>query len=140
MGEPAVSLGRCQRHPWKETMSVRRSHAAAMVLSVVPAVLGIGVAASQPNAEPLACFAVAGAPNGDNDARVGRQGCLNKITGVGRVLEERDLFPDDVVGSARFPAGMTTINGSCGNGRGTHYSEFSSSSGAYARSATIWTC
>lgn len=100
-------------------------------------VTGVAVAET---AVTQACTIRADVPNSANDAVVGRSGCSNTVSGTGRIKEYRNNFPDDVVGSRTFNAGLAWVYGSCGNGTGSYYSEFSSSSGAYGKSATVTTC
>lgn len=103
---------------------------------------GIGIAAAEQASSnsPQACYIRTDIPDWENDARVGREGCANTLSGTGRIKENRPNFPDDVVGELTFQAGVRWVFGSCGNGPGYYYSEFSSSSGAFGQSADGYRC
>lgn len=80
-------------------------------------------------------------PNSSNDAIVGREGCSGTVDGVGRVREDRNNWPDDTVGSVSGSGwGTKWVYGSCGNGNGTYYSDFRSSTGASAESSRATRC
>lgn len=85
-------------------------------------------------AHTTACTARAGLPNASNNAYVGRDGCSSNQYGTGWVKEDRTRWPDSTVGVRTFSGGMAWVNGSCGNGEGSYYSEYESSSGASAQS------
>ncbi|MFY1686323.1 hypothetical protein [Plantactinospora sp. WMMB782] len=104
----------------------------------------VGVAAGVAVADSssaLACTLRADVPNSNNDAVVGREGCSNTVDGEGRIREDRNAWPDDTVGSISGGGwGTKTVNGSCGNGRGSYYSDFKSSTGASAASSRATRC
>lgn len=99
---------------------------------------GVGVAAAE-SSTALDCALRADRPNAANDAIMGRVGCSNTISGEGVIKESRFGF-DDIVGRKTFPAGTEKVLGSCGNGEGSYYSVFTSSSGARAGSSIVTTC
>lgn len=113
-----------------------------LTLTAAPVLLvtGITIAASESASAGTQCHIRTDIPDAANDAYVGRSACSNKISGTGRIKEDRRYMPDDIVGSATFKAGVKKIYGSCGNGVGRYYSEFSSSSGAFGQSARTTTC
>jgi hypothetical protein len=104
----------------------------------------VGVAAGVAMADSpsaMACTLRTDVPNSSNDAVVGRSGCSNAIDGTGRIREDRNNWPDDTVGSISGGGwGLKTVNGSCGNGRGSYYSDFKSSTGASAASSRAVRC
>lgn len=107
-------------------------------LSLIGAAAGVAMAES---ASIQACTLRADVPNSNNNAVVGRSGCSNTVDGVGRVREDRNNWPDDTVGEVKGGGwGTKTVNGSCGNGRGTYYSDFKSSTGASAESSRATRC
>lgn len=112
---------------------------ASLGLAGLMALSGVSVAAAG-GQESLACTIRVDVPNSSNDAIVGRSGCSNTIPGTGFIREDRTVLPDDTVGSRTFDAGLATVNGSCGNGRGSYYSQFNSSSGASAQSSRAIRC
>ncbi|MEK0373251.1 hypothetical protein [Corynebacterium mastitidis] len=119
----------------KKYRSIMSTAAAAMVV-----VGGIVVAGVESAHAAGGCHIRTDVPDAANDATVGRVGCSNSVWGTGRIKEDRNNFPDDVVGSKGFMAGVAIIYGSCGNGKGKYYSEFSSSSGAFGQSSRTTTC
>lgn len=114
------------------------------LLSGVAAFSLVGVGAGTALAEShsaRACTFRVDVPNSSNDAVVGREGCSNTVDGTGRVREDRGSWPDDTVGEVSGGGwGTKTVNGSCGNGNGTYFSEFSSSSGGSADSSGANRC
>ncbi len=111
-----------------------------VLLTVILTSGGITIAMVESSVAHSKCHIRTDIPNAANDAYVGRSACSNRISGTGRIKEDRNNWPDDIVGQATFQAGLKMIYGSCGNGRGRYYSEFSSSSGAFGQSSRIRTC
>jgi hypothetical protein len=110
----------------------------AAALSLVGVATGVAMAAPP---STLACNIRVDVPNSGNDAVVGREGCSNTVDGTGRVREDRNNWPDDTVGEVSGGGwGVKTVNGSCGNGRGTYYSDFRSSTGASGESSRATRC
>lgn len=98
-------------------------------------------AESSSDSSALACTLRVDEPNVNNDAFVGRSGCANEIEGEGLIREDRNLAPDDTVGSRTGSDwGVHVVFGSCGNGEGEYYSEFRASSGEMAKSASVPVC
>lgn len=111
----------------------------AAALSLVGAAAGVALADSP--STTLACTLRTDVPNSGNDATVGRAGCSNTVDGVGRVREDRNNWPDDTVGEISGGGwGVKSVNGSCGNGNGSYYSDFRSSTGASAESSRANRC
>lgn len=101
---------------------------------------GTATAVTATSAASTTCTLRADVPDSNNNSYQGRTGCSGTISGTGRVYEYRNNFPDDVVGSKTFQAGLAWVNGSCGNGEGVYYAKFSSSSGASITSAKAARC
>ncbi|MFI7520112.1 hypothetical protein [Micromonospora globbae] len=109
----------------------------AAALTLVGVGAGVAVAGSN---TALACTIRVDVPDAWNDAITGREGCSNTIPGTGYIMEDRNNWPDDEVGSKSFNAGTAWVFGSCGNGYGSYYSKFNSSSGASASSSRALRC
>lgn len=122
-----------------DRLSVKSVLAAGAALALT--LTGVTIASIESSSAATAgCHIRTDLPNAANDAIVGRSGCSNTISGTGRIKENRRYMMDDVVGEDTFDAGVKMIYGSCGNGKGNYYSEFSSSSGAFAKSSSVLTC
>jgi hypothetical protein len=111
----------------------------AALATVALTAIGGGIAVAE-STSMMACTMRADQPNKYNNAVVGRENCAEPRLVDGYIYEDRGIFPDDIVGHKEFRGGVSTVNGSCGNGQGEYYSRAVSSSGASAKSAAVDRC
>lgn len=113
----------------------------AAAFAVVGTGAGVAAAESASDDASIMCTLKVDQPNSSNDAEVGRSGCGNTLDGKGQILEDRNNWPDDAVGTTEGSGwGVKWVYGSCGNGDGMYYSQFESGSGANAQSSRVRRC